>query len=106
MPASLPSTEPESKRRSMSSEPESFRGFSRPSTIHLRRSTDKKLYVQRTINANTDARTFVIHIAQVVKEKQANPEGHQADIAEHHEKLLGYLDSLKPDARPEDRPLH
>ncbi|KAI8679893.1 hypothetical protein NCS57_00268400 [Fusarium keratoplasticum] len=55
---------------------------------------NKKLYVQRTINANTDAQTFIEHITQVIKEKQANPEGQEADVAEHHEKLLGYLDNL------------
>ncbi|KAI8723696.1 hypothetical protein NCS52_00226200 [Fusarium sp. LHS14.1] len=39
---------------------------------------NKKLYVQRTINASTDARTFIEHVTQVIKEKQANPEGQEA----------------------------
>ena len=39
---------------------------------------NKKLYVQRTINANRDARTSIEHVTQVIKEKQANPEGQEA----------------------------
>ncbi|KAL2691940.1 hypothetical protein Neosp_002333 [[Neocosmospora] mangrovei] len=60
---------------------------------------NKKLYVQRTINANTDARTFIEHVTQVIKGKQANPDGQEADVAEHHEKLLDYLDNLTPDLK-------
>ncbi|RSL58136.1 hypothetical protein CEP54_007921 [Fusarium duplospermum] len=56
----------------------------------------KKLYVQRIINANTDARTFIEHITEVIKEKQVNPEGQEADVAEHDERMLCYLDNMTP----------
>ncbi|KAL6353059.1 hypothetical protein LRP88_13546 [Fusarium phalaenopsidis] len=59
----------------------------------------KKLYVQPTVKAKTDARTFIEHITKVIKEKQADPEGQEAGVAEHHEKILGYLDDLPLDLK-------
>ncbi|RMJ14976.1 hypothetical protein CDV36_005355 [Fusarium kuroshium] len=57
---------------------------------------NKKLHVQRIINANKDARTFIEHVTEVMKEKQANPEGQEEDVAENHEKMLGHLANLTP----------
>ncbi|EEU40368.1 uncharacterized protein NECHADRAFT_76564 [Fusarium vanettenii 77-13-4] len=44
-----------------------LQGSSRPSTIHLSRSTTRSY-----------ARTFIEHVTQAIKEKQANPEGQEA----------------------------
>ncbi|RSL66621.1 hypothetical protein CEP51_012788 [Fusarium floridanum] len=60
---------------------------------------NKKLHVQRTINANTDATTFIEHVTEVIKEKQANPEGQEVGVAGHYEKMLGYLANLAPDLK-------
>ncbi|RTE79354.1 hypothetical protein BHE90_006178 [Fusarium euwallaceae] len=60
---------------------------------------NKKLHVQRIINANKDARTFIEHVTEVIKEKQANPEGQEEGVAENHEKMLGHLANLTPDLK-------
>ncbi|RSM09048.1 hypothetical protein CDV31_007910 [Fusarium ambrosium] len=57
---------------------------------------NKKLHVQRIINANKDARTFIEHVTEVIKEKQANPEGQEEGVAENHKKMLGHLANLTP----------
>ncbi|RSL42179.1 hypothetical protein CEP53_012338 [Fusarium sp. AF-6] len=57
---------------------------------------NKKLHVQRIINVNKDARTFIEHVTEVMKEKQASPEGQEEGVAENHEKMLGRLANLTP----------